>query len=216
MKCSDCSKDILPVVAIDLDGTLAEWHRGFMEFLELWDNEFRPDRYDGLDDVWSGVGEFSEWLGMSKGRYRQAKLAFRTGGFKRWMKRFKGAQHFMCELGKLPVEVWITTTRPWMRLDNVDEDTQEWLRRNRISFDYLMFDDDKYAALKRMVDPSRIILVLDDEEKQRDRCAELGLSFVLRRTSFNYGVHADIEATKYEQVLEMIVERIGMYGALHR
>lgn len=214
MRCARCSTELKPVVAVDIDGTLAQWHRAFMDFLALWDMHV-ADRYDG-SRVWNGVGEFSEWLGMDKKHYQEAKLAFRAGGFKRWMMRVDGAKAFMYELSRLPVEVWLTTTRPWMRLDNVDSDTREWLRRNAIPYDYLMFDEDKYGTLIERVDQSRILMVLDDEAVQRDRCAQLGLPFVLKQGAFNYGVEAEVWTDNFATAYNMIEERLVMYEALRQ
>jgi hypothetical protein len=59
-------------------------------------------------------------------------------------------------------ELWITTTRPYLSLDNIVPDTVEWLRRHEIIYDGMLFDEDKYAQLANRVDSSRVVAVLDD------------------------------------------------------
>lgn len=213
MKCSSCGAPVRPIVAIDIDGTLAQYHYCFMQFLERW---LPTEFIGGRIWHWDGIGEFSDHLGIDKHVYRQAKLAYRTGGFKRWMAAYPGATEFMQSVATLGAEVWITTTRPWMRTDNVDPDTREWLRRNRIPHDHLLFDEDKYGSLCQLVDRNRIVMVLDDEVEQAERCYDLQLPFVLRRTQFNTAVQGPFlyVANQYDTALDMIAERIGAYYAL--
>jgi hypothetical protein len=103
-----------------------------------------------------------------------------------------------------------------MRMDNVDPDTREWLRRNQIQFDHLLFDEDKYGTLTQLVDPNRIVMVLDDEVEQAQRCYDLKLPFVLRRSRFNEDVHGPFlyVTDNYNSVLEMVRERIANHYAL--
>lgn len=155
-----------PVVALDIDGTLGDYHRNFLEF---------ADRY-----FHSGCGSWSElatrednpglplweWMGISQRAYRDAKLAYRQGGWKRWMPVYEGASRLTHEIRSAGAEVWLCTTRPYLRLDNVDPDTREWLRRNDIAFDALIFDPleegvSKYAELHRQAG-DRVASVTDD------------------------------------------------------
>jgi hypothetical protein len=50
-----------------------------------------------------------------------------------------------------------------MRLDNVDPDTREWLRRHKIPYDHLLYDEKKYRTLSAIVDADRVVAVLDDQ-----------------------------------------------------
>lgn len=211
MKCTECSSQVKPVVCIDIDGTLAKYHETLVEFIEQWLGE--PDF---LPRAWDGHGEFSDHLGIPKETYRQAKLAFRAGGFKRWMEPFQGATHFMRALSTMNLEVWVTTTRPWQRMDNVDPDTKEWLRRYQIPYKHLLFDEDKYGCITELVDPDRIVMVLDDEVEQADRCRELNLPFVLKRSAWNHRVVTDFPwVANFDGALAVLHERLGFKDALH-
>lgn len=211
MLCSSCSAPVKWVVAVDIDGTMAPYHRTYRDFVQKYDD---PNR--AMPVEWDGIGEFRDALGLTKEEHHERKLAFRAGGFKRWMRSYPYARSMMCDLRSLKLEVWVTTTRPWMRMDNIDKDTIEWLRRNEIPYDHLLFDEDKYGKLCELVDPARIIAVLDDEEEQRDRCAELRLPFVLRRTEWNSGIICPGgEVIKdLMRFTEIVQERIGMRDAL--
>jgi hypothetical protein len=80
----------------------------------------------------------------------------------------------------------------------------------------LLFDEDKYQRLTELVDPERIVLVLDDEEEQRDRCAELRLPFALRRTEWNHGIihPGGPVITELTDTVSLVQERMAMRHAL--
>jgi hypothetical protein len=123
-----------------------------------------PTRF--LPSEYGGEVEFSEYLGLDKQLYRDIKLAYRQGGMKRSMSLFEGSQWFMGWLKLQGFEVWIATTRPYLRLDNIDPDTQFWLERYGIQYDYLIYGEDKYKQLVSRVDQRRIVAVVDDLKEQ--------------------------------------------------
>lgn len=153
-----------PVVALDIDGTLGDYHANFLEFIRRYLGDQMPvikeETNPGLP-MW-------EWLGIPQRVYRDAKLAYRQGGWKRWMPCYPEAAAMTNWIRtKLDAEVWLCTTRPYLRLDNVDPDTREWLRRNDISYDALLFDPmheedgTKYDELFRQAG-HRVASIVDD------------------------------------------------------
>ena len=157
MRCTNCGQVIRPVVAVDIDGVLGMYHTQFVQFAEWYVGYPLPSVYQYMGDV-----EFSEYLGLDKAEYRQIKLAYRQGAIKRFMPKYTGATAFMNDLEDLDVEVWIASTRPWDRLDNIDPDTRHWLDRNKMPYDHLLYGDDKYEQLAQQVDPDRVIAVVED------------------------------------------------------
>lgn len=166
MRCTDCSAAVLPIVAVDIDGTLAEYHLRLAEFAcEYHDLPVPPIE-------WNGEGDYEDFLGMSQAMYREAKLAYRQGGYKRTAPLYPKALDFMHWLSTQPVEVWITTTRPWSRLDSVDPDTKFWLHRHGIEYKHLLFDECKYRKLSEIVDRDRVIAVVDDLPEMIDEAGD--------------------------------------------
>src|SRR5512144_693665 len=112
-----------PVVALDIDGTLGDYHSNFLTFADLYFGTTGFQVMLGLDNpglpLW-------EWMGISQRDYRDAKLAYRQGGWKRWMPCYPGAADFTDFIRKQGAEVWLCTTRPYLRLDYVDPDTRHW------------------------------------------------------------------------------------------
>ena len=182
MLCSSCRHEVKPVVAIDIDGTLGDHHGHFQEFTEryvdqplgppLWEV---PGRASNDRIAYPYDEEFSDWLGLPKGIYREAKLAYRQGGMKRLMPVHDGASELVDNLRSIGAEVWLCTTRPYLRLDNIDPDTREWLRRNRIEYDGLIYGEDKYQRLSDIVGHERVVGVLDDLPEMFDAAEALKL-----------------------------------------
>ena len=189
MKCSDCGKEIKPVVAIDIDGTLADYHGHLIKFaqgyLQSWPHYIPYD----------GAGSFREWFcgvfDVDRRVWDDVKLAYRQGGMKRTQPVLEESYRIFQTATDLGAEVWLTTTRPFLRLDNIDPDTRFWLRRNGMSDYYgLLYDEHKYRRLAESVDPRRVVAVVDDLSEQYDSAEELfgaGVP-ILRRGLYNRAI----------------------------
>lgn len=146
-----------PVVALDIDGSLGDYHGHFLNFAHKYFGRPMP----APEAINPGL-RLWEHMGVEHSEYREAKLAYRQGGWKRWMPAYSGASILTKELRAAGAEVWICTTRPYLRLDNIDPDTREWLRRNEIEYDAVLFGDDKYGELVRQVGLQRVVGIFDD------------------------------------------------------
>lgn len=125
------------------------------------------------------------FMRTSKHTYRQCKLAYRQGGLKRSMPVYPGARELTVQLRRAGAEVWICTTRPYLRLDNIDPDTRHWLRRNRIQFDGVLYGHNKYRDLVRAVGTDRVVAVLDDLPAMLEQARGLGLYTICRQQPYN-------------------------------
>lgn len=171
--------DNKPVVGLDIDGTTGDYHLHFTRFAEQWCGREMPEPHMNTDGV-----PLYKWLGMSKATYRQCKLAYRQGGMKRSMPAYPGASELTRTIRKEGGEVWIATTRPYLRLDNIDPDTRHWLRRNRIQFDGVLFGEHKYRDLKRILG-DRVLFVVDDLPEQIEVAQGIGLTAFMRDQPYN-------------------------------
>ncbi len=174
----------IPVIALDIDGTLGDYHGHFLRFAEGYLGRDMPDPLEinpGLP-LW-------KYMGVEKREYADCKLAYRQGGMKRTMPVYAGADELTAEIQSWGWEVWICTTRPYLRLDNIDPDTREWLRRNGIRFDAVLFDNvnhkySKYRELARQAN-DRVLAVFDDLPEAIVVADELGFNAILRNQPYN-------------------------------
>ncbi len=171
MKCEDCHHDIRPVCVFDLDGTLGKYHKSLHRFcLHYWNLPLISGQ-----EPWDGQGNFEDYIGITQSQYRQAKLAWRQGGMKRTMEPYRELISDVKSLS-LRADIWICTTRPWERLDNVDPDTKWWLEQNDVPFKHLLYGENKYEELVGIVDPNRIAIVVDDLVEQVNAARYVGLN----------------------------------------
>jgi hypothetical protein len=184
----------VPIVALDIDGTLADYHTHFLRFAEKWIGKKMPSVYAPNPGrrLW-------EHMGVDLTTYRECKLAFRQGGLKRWMPAYHRADDLTEFIRhSLGWQVWICTTRPYMRLDNIDPDTREWMRRNNIQYDAVLFDPigdkgAKYAELKRQAE-GRVVAVFDDLPEMYEASSALGFRTWIRDQPYNK--HLDVPRVK--------------------
>jgi hypothetical protein len=174
-----------PVVALDIDGTLGYYHEHFLAFAAQWLQR------DDIPPIWRfGSQPFWRLLGTSKTTYRQIKLCYRQGGLKRSMPLMAWAPELTRGVRAAGAEVWVCTTRPYLRLDNIDPDTRFWLRNNGIQYDGVLFGENKYRDLTAMVGSHRVVAVLDDEPEQVVRAQKLELPTRIIDRSYNKHVDA--------------------------
>jgi len=211
MKCSDCGKEIKPVVAIDIDGTLADYHGHLLKFADQYLQRWPK----GPDYV--GDRSFREWFceayGIASDVWYDIKLAYRQGGLKRSQPIFVGAHDVIGTARAFGAEVWLTTTRPYLRVDNIDPDTRFWLQRNGIEYDGLLYHEDKYQKLAELVDPARVVTVLDDLPEQYDSAeAVFGRNVpLLMRGRYNSAVHRRNMAYDYKGAANAIQRRLSAW-----
>jgi hypothetical protein len=168
-----------PIVALDIDGTLGDYHGHFTRFAEQWLGRDLPDPEANTDGV-----PFNKHLGISKATYRQCKLAYRQGGMKRSMPCYEGASELTHHIRKEGAQIWICTTRPYLRLDNIDPDTRHWLRRNKIQYDGVLYGEHKYRDLKRAA-TGPVLFVVDDLPQMLVQAEQCGFLTVMRDAPYN-------------------------------
>ena len=220
MRCSNCSIVLTPIVAIDIDGTLGNYHAHLARFAEAYMgmNPGESARYQ----KYHGAEKFSEWFcrewQVDITTFRQIKLAYRQGAQKRSMPPYTGCTLLVSALRSAGAEVWLTTTRPYLRLDNVDPDTRFWLAKHAIEYDGILYDEDKYKILAERVAPERVVAVLDDLPEQYDAAVDVfgkGVP-ILRHTIYNRDVRRATSITGLDEACQVIRPRIDEWKEQHQ
>lgn len=170
-----------PVVGLDIDGSIGDYHGHFLRFAEGWLGRKMP----APEEINPGL-PLHKHMRVAKSTYRACKLAYRQGGMKRSMPVYEGAPELARYIRSKGVQVWICTTRPYLRLDNIDPDTREWLRRNKIQYDGVLFGEHKYLDLVRTVGLDRVLMVVDDLPEMMEQALRLGIkNRVLKDQPYN-------------------------------
>jgi len=169
-----------PVVAVDIDGTLGDYHGHFLRFAQEWYGRPMPSP----ETINPGL-PLHKFMRTSKATYRQCKLAYRQGGLERSMPAYPGASELTLHLRRSGVELWLCTTRPYLRLDQVSIDTRHWIKRNHIQYDALIYGETKYRDLARIVGASRVAAVIDDLPPMIEQAESLGMWTIVRDQPYN-------------------------------
>jgi hypothetical protein len=218
MLCSDCSRVVRPVVAVDIDGTLGDYHSHFLAFLEEYIGWAQPRPF------YIGTEGFKEWsmevYDLDEASWKDIKLAYRQGAQKRSMPIFAWAQALTGIVRWEGAELWITTTRPYLRLDNIDPDTREWLARNGVEYDGLIYDKYKYRLLSEQVDPTRVVAVIDDlTDKVEEARHHFGAAVPIHKLSeYNSGAWrflVGMASMDLREITVEVVQRIHRWKELH-
>jgi hypothetical protein len=176
MLCSRCSETIKPIVALDIDGVLGDYHGHFLRFATGYFGYDTEKLLQMSLDRYKGDQKFSTYcthhFGVTHAEYRECKLAYRQGGMKRSQPINEGAIR-LCSVIRKNAELWITTTRPFLSLDGIIKDTMFWLNLHDIQYDGLLYDDDKYVTLAERVDPARVAAILDDLDVMYDAAEQI-------------------------------------------
>jgi hypothetical protein len=190
-----------PVVGIDCDGTLSRYHEHFTAFAEQYLGINLPGDYPGDMPFW-------KWLGVSRERYREVKLHYRMSGLKRAMPVYPHAAEMVAAVRATGAEVIICTTRPFLKVDGVEEDTREFLRRNTIRHDGIIHGEHKYRELARRFPGRRIVAVLDDLPEMVDQAIAENLpAFLIRREHNRLSTNAG-SIYSLQQAQEYLVEAV--------
>jgi hypothetical protein len=205
-----------PVVAFDIDGTMGDYHQHFLEFATKYLG--RPSIEPWL---YSGHENFSSWFCRTwQTDYRtwqDIKLAYRQGGQKRSMPPFVGMIEAARSAHRRDCEVWVTTTRPYQRLDGIDPDTREWLRRNRVPYEGLIYSEDKYRDLAGRIDPARVIAVFDDQIDMIDQASEVFRPEVpfLCKSWWNRNVFCRQRSGNAQQAISYLHQQLSTWRSVH-
>lgn len=215
MKCTDCSAGIKPVVAVDIDGTLGQYHAHFLCFADAYLGDVAgPMSYAGREP-------FREWFcrewQVDSRTWGDIKLAYRQGAQKRSMPAYPGVADLTRRITELGAELWMTTTRPHLRLDNVDPDTRFWLEKQGVRYQYMLYDEDKYEQLANLVDRERVVAVLDDLPEQVQAAARLfgPGAVIMRSTRWNWEWTWEQKAGTLLEAAVLIEYKINEWRAKH-
>jgi FMN phosphatase YigB (HAD superfamily) len=212
-----------PVFALDIDGTLLDYHSHFLRFAAGYFGTWDPDDPSYYD--YDARIPLHKYLRVGKQSYRQCKLAYRRGELKRSLPLLSDPYPQADELTRLlrrwGCDVWLCTTRPYLSHDEVDDATRHNLRRRGVVYQGIIWGEHKYRELVRVVGKQRIVGVLDDLPEMCTQASNLGLrtAFALRpHNRSQWWAMPDQERARYAdlQTHEDTVTMFKIWLAEHR
>ena len=137
---------------LDLDGTIADFYRGFSSFLNqhygtTLDTTHEPPEYDF--DKWQG--------GVEKVNVQSATREWIESGGYRFMPIYPGAADFLADLYR-DFDVSIVTARVGTFWGNLDADIEQIVKVDTVKW----FDDNGLKVSKLFFDPDKVGFCLDN------------------------------------------------------
>ena len=187
------------VIAIDIDGVLADYPDYFIE----WYNLDHGTRYEDLHNMRRNIGV---------DKYEDAKDEYRQSGVKRWMWPMPDASSFTKKIKELGLDIVLLSSRPYKTYSRIFADTLYWLNNNDIKYDTILWDEEKDLKLVKMI--PKVKVVIEDDIKYADDISQLDVPVILLNSTYNTGfgnekiirVNDLIEA--YEQIEKIVNDSI--------
>jgi len=163
-----------PIAFIDIDGVLADWPGGFLEFVST-----------ELGETFTTITQFKEEV-PKKQQYK-LKSSYRTSGVKAELEVLDGAKEFMkgiCE----KYSIVLLTARPYKKYFRIYSDTLKWLSDNDICYDAIMFDEEKEKYIINNFEPEQVAFCIDDDINNANKLNDNGFKVYLKK---NLGIYSE-------------------------
>jgi uncharacterized HAD superfamily protein len=182
-------------ICVDIDGVLCNLSSTWLEFLEGVCSE-------GIDREVVDALDMSEFLLPDfKSAYSDLKRMFRESGIKANAIVHDGAGEFLRSLaGKY--QIVLVSARPVYTYRRMYADTIEWLEKNDLLFDALVFEENKREwVLKHQ---NKVLFCIEDNPQQAESLANVGVKVCLVNHRYNQDVSPHRNIARIERLEEIL------------
>lgn len=178
------------VLVTDLDGTVADFRRGFQEWWGQTDTV--STLHLDLDNA------------MPFATYEGIKDEFEAGGGYARLPAYPDAVELLRAEQRAGAEIMVTTARPADRFRRVWQDTADWLRERGIRPYTMLFGrDERIVELLRLAQGKNQLLLLEDDATLALRAAHSGIPVYLRDQPYNQNAQHRL-ITRFERFPERV------------
>jgi uncharacterized HAD superfamily protein len=161
------------IAAIDIDGVLCDYDEGMIRYIQ------RVEKFKfkvrSLELIKTEMGSI---------RWEEMKHRFRSSGYKTKMPVYEDARRFLFRLKKAGYFIALISARPFQQYTRIYSDTVEWLKKNRLPYDLLFFDELKHLKITKVI--PNIKFMVEDRKEYVDEIAKLGYKvYFLERKSWD-------------------------------
>ena len=148
------------ICAIDIDGVLAKYPESFLKFAKKefgvsWNINNVPDCFQRPSKL-----------------HNKIKDAYRQSGEKRNLEVIDGAKEMLKHFKKLGYTIILLTARPYKKYKRIFADTLEWLDKNDLIYDAIIWDENKNERVIKEF--PKMKFMVEDSESNAVKIAELG------------------------------------------
>lgn len=170
--------DYKACVVVDIDGVLADYVKGFLEFVCRETGVEIPEPHE--KDFYSHIGRF-----VGYERAYELKHQFRERGQKLLLDVLPGSVEFMNRMRQEGAYLLLMSARPYKKYKRIMADTLQWLKAHSIPYDSILWDENKEDRIIKEYPFARF--VVEDSYDNALRIASKGIPVYLRDTTYNQG-----------------------------
>lgn len=168
------------IAGVDIDGVLAAYPEHFVNFI---------NKRMGTDYKVSEIKEYNmkkAFKELPDGVIGELKDEFRQSGEKRYIPVLPGAKKFLEILHRKGFKIVLLSARPYKKYKRIFADTQEWLDKNDLIHDAILWDEDKCNRLIREFGKDNVSFFVEDNLNNANSIAKVSKVYLINRP-YNQG-----------------------------
>lgn len=165
------------VVAVDLDGVLAQYPENWLRFLQ---------RHGYPELTMEDARGWHMFPQVPRREYYRLKHKFREEGYESlYLDPFSDAASFTWELRRRGIKIVVLSSRPYKEYKRIQVDTSMWLQQCAIEVDAFVWDSKKRDRILSQFPHLRFMV--EDDRDTANELAALGYRVYLRDRPYNQG-----------------------------
>ena len=167
------------IIGVDIDGVLADYPKGFLNFIEKETGiklNIVLKKYFLFDEVGKIIGTE---------KVKELKHKFRSSGEKRNLEVINNAKEGLNYLKQQGYTIVLLSARPVKQYNRIFPDTIEWLQKNNLVYDAILWDEKKEERILKEF--PKMNFMIEDVLENANKVAEENYKVFLINTSYNQG-----------------------------
>ena len=174
-----------PVIITDIDGTLGDWRKAFVNWYNLHCSGVFPS--SNKVDTYSYMDMETE-LGLPFAMYQELKTQFESEGGYLTLPPFLDAVEALCYFSEQGIPIYAFTARPGDTHSRIWNDTQQWLASVGLGeaiSSLSLGKDTRIALAVKLQREGHKVLLLEDDPGTALRADKAGIPVILRHFPYN-------------------------------
>ena len=168
------------IVFVDIDGVLASWPKTYINFV----NKKFNTNYNTLKNIENN---------LDKRELYTTKQEYRLSGIKSNMDVLEGAHLFLEKLKQFGYYIILLTARPYKKIFRIYSDTLEWLKKNNLYFDAILWDEEKEKYIIEHFNIDNVVFCIDDSIENINKLSAKGFNSYLINNELTFDNNKDMQ-----------------------
>lgn len=162
----------MKICIFDIDGVLNDYPDCYVDFVNK-----------KLDKNFKNLSEIKSTLTYRE--YKEIKYIYRTCGYKENLEVKKYSKEVLKELKRMGYYIIILSSRPVDEINSLIIQTTNWLKKNDLEYDYLMFGNSKHLDVIQKF--GNVEFIVEDNRSFANNIARHNYKVFLLKNDYNVG-----------------------------